>query len=368
MKSLPPAFVSAMTVVGWLAAAAPATAAPSAATRIDALLRSVMAEDRLPSLSVAVARDGETVYAGAFGLADVENAVPASTATVYPFGSVTKSVTAVAVMQLAEQRRIDLDAPVHRACTAFPSWEHPPTARLLLGHLGGIRGYDFSRDGDFVNRVSYPSIEAATAKFRDDPPTAEPGTKYVYSSFGYVLLGCVLESASGTEYGEHLRARVLEPAGMRQATLDRPEAIVPHRARGYSMTPDRAWVNATWVDPSDRHPAAGLLATPTDLVRFGTALLAGDLLPEPEREEMWTQQTTAADEPTGYGLGWTVSADGAEVFHGGTAMGATSYLYLRPHDRVVVAFVANLSLWTQRRQELARELARIAGETVATPP
>jgi len=94
-----------------------------------------------------------------------------------------------------------------------------------------------------------------------------------------------------------------------------------------------------------------------DLVRFANALIAGKLLPESARRMMWTVQRTAAGEPTGHGLGWTISKDGSEISHGGTTIGGSAYLYLRPADGIVVAFVTNLSLWTEGREELASRLA-----------
>jgi serine beta-lactamase-like protein LACTB, mitochondrial len=124
--------------------------------------------------------------------------------------------------------------------------------------------------------------------------------------------------------------------------------------------------NATYFNPSDRYPAGGLLATPTDLGRFGAALLAGELVGGDARAAMWAPRTTAGGEQTGYGLGWSLGqrAD-PEVFHGGNSVGATAYLYLRPHQRLVVAFATNLELWNQRRHELARRLADLADDAPA---
>ena len=331
---------------------------PEAERALDHLVSLTVSEAHLPSLSLAVARSGELAYATAVGHAALENALAATPESVYPIGSVTKALTAVAALQLAERGLLDLDAPVTQYCEGFAAKEYPVTTRQLLGHLGGIRGYDYSRfEEDFLNHRVYRSLAAALEKFGADPLIAAPGTTYEYSSYGYVLVGCAIEGAGGVSYGEYLRENVLEPAGANRIGLDDPEAIIPFRVRGYARGQAGDWKPAGCFNPSDRYPAGGLVATAGDLVRFGAFLLEGELLSTSSRQAMWQIQRTAAGEPTGSALGWSSSDDGSEIFHGGTTVGGTAYLYLRPADRVVVAFTTNLSLWTEGRQELARKVA-----------
>lgn len=346
--------------------------APSTSSSIDDHLRAVVAEHQLPSLSLAAARSGEIVYVAALGLANVEEELAASPETRYPIGSVSKTITATAALRMAEQGALDLDAPVEDYCPAFPD-EHPAiTARQLLGHLGGIRHYDYSRfEEDFLNKRRYESIEEALSKFQDDPLVAAPGFKYHYSSWGYVLLGCAMEGAAGSSYGEIVRKNVLDPATMTATTTSLEEGL-PVVAKGYSLSEDGTWRPTGPFDSSDRIPAGGFISTPSDLVRFGIALLERRILSAESREMMWTVQDTTGGEPTGAGLGWSLSKDSSEAFHGGTTVGATSLLYIRPRDQIVVAFSTNLSLWTEGRDELARAVADLlakdeprAGETAA---
>ncbi len=178
-------------------------------------------------------------------------------------------------------------------------------------------------------------------------------------------MGCALEGAGGSSYEHLLRRLVLDPLGLELTRLDRPAEIVPHRARGYSSADDGRWQNAVHFDASDRYPAGGLLGTPTELVVFASALLEGRVLERPSLELMFSPQKTLAGEKTGAGLGWSLSEDRAEAFHGGTSVGATSYLYLMLEKKLAVALTTNLSLWTGPRQELARSLAQLF---VASPP
>lgn len=330
------------------------------ATRMETAIQETMKEHRLPSLSVAVAIDGEVVYADAHGLADLENNVAATADTVYRLGSVTKTVTAVTALSLAEQGKLDLDVSIQRYCPAFPVKEHEITSRQLLAHLAGIRHYDYRRfEEDFLNKKAFSSIEESLSKFAGDPLLAPPGTAYHYSSWGYVLIGCAIEGADGTSFDEAIRNAVLRPARMTQTMLDNARAIIPHRANGYSGNDDGSWSNVGWFDSSDRIAAGGLVGKPADLARFGAALLQGELLGTDSLENLWSSQSTASGESTGAGLGWKLSESGDEVFHGGTTVGGSAYFYIQPDQGVVVAFATNLSLWTKGRHEFAQQLATI---------
>ncbi len=329
---------------------------PDAAARM--LSMAAMEKDGLPSLSVALARNGVIVFAEAYGLADVENDVAATPRSVYRIGSISKTLTAAAVMILAEDGALDLDAPVQKYCPAFPSKKSPITPRLLLSHRAGIRDYDYRRfNEEFLSTRRYDSLEEALSIFKNDPLEGNPGTEYQYSSFGYVLLGCAAEGASGVPYEKLLKRRVLDPAGMEQTTLDRPDTIIPHRASGYGKRSDGSWANAVYVDLSDRFPAGGLLSTPRDLVAFGNALLSGTLLGPDALQSMWGAAPGTDHEETVYGLGWRVAPGRNEVFHGGTSVGGSAYLYIDRDGKIVVAFATNMGLWTEPRHELARRLA-----------
>jgi CubicO group peptidase (beta-lactamase class C family) len=105
------------------------------------VIQEEMTRQRIPGLSVAVAINGQIGYAKGFGVADLENSIPAKPTTVYRTASIAKPLTATAVMLLAEQGRLDLDVPIQKYCAAFPGKAWPVTARQLLGHLGGVRHY-----------------------------------------------------------------------------------------------------------------------------------------------------------------------------------------------------------------------------------
>ncbi len=332
--------------------------AQTPSSQADQILQQVMDSDKVPSISVAVSKNGKIVYSRALGFADLANRVPATVKTSYSIGSVSKSITAVAALQLAEKKRLDLDAPVQDFCPAFPTKPNRITVRQLLAHTGGIRHYDYRRfEEDFLNKKHFGSIDEALTKFSRDPLVADPGTKYHYSSWGYVVVGCAIEGASGRPYSEYIQANIVQTAGMSNTRLDVVAKTVPDRAIGYFKSDSDSLQKAGFFDSSDRYPAGGLLSTPSDLTRFGDALLAGRLLGDEPRQQMWSSSKLSSGKDTGHGLGWKISDRDGTVSHGGTTVGTTTYLYIRREQKIVVAIAVNLSRWSKDRHALAEQIA-----------
>jgi CubicO group peptidase (beta-lactamase class C family) len=182
------------------------------AKQIEVVIQEEIARQNLPGLSFAVAITGQLRYAKAFGQADLENAVPVKNTTVFRTASIAKPMTATAVMQLAEKGKLDLDAPIQKYCAAFPEKPWPITARLILGHLSGIRHY--GKPGESTGTEHYFTITDSLKIFKDDALLFEPGTKFNYTTFGYSVLGCAVEGASGTTYDDYMLENVFRPAGM----------------------------------------------------------------------------------------------------------------------------------------------------------
>jgi CubicO group peptidase (beta-lactamase class C family) len=165
-------------------------------------------------------------------MADLENLVPATSQTLYRLASISKPITAAAAMLLYEHGKLDLDAPVQKYCPAFPGKEAPITTRQLLGHLSGIRHYRSQslNDPEVINTKHFDDpIVGGLSFFKDDALVAKPGTKFSYSTHGFTVVGCVIESASGEKYEDFVRDNVLLPAGMTHTRIDDGYAIVSHR-------------------------------------------------------------------------------------------------------------------------------------------
>jgi serine beta-lactamase-like protein LACTB len=330
--------------------------APTAAEVADARstasarLADLMARRRIPGLSIAVGLDGELVWAAAFGVSDLDTKAPVTTESVFPLGSTTKTLTALVLGQLVEEGRLDLDAPIQAYVPGFPKKGHVLTARLLAGHLTGIRDYDMAA-GEYANTREFRTVEEAVAVFKDDPLRFEPGTRHEYSAYNFVLLSAAIEGAAGREFLSAVADRIAAPLGLTRTGPNRrsapPSGLVSSYAAGFYGVPARAAA----LDLSNKWAAGGFVSTPTEMVRLGNAVLQGKVV----RPETFTVLTTPqklkdGTDGHGYALGFRSGRRrlGEErpevrvVHHGGTANGAMSFFLLVPEARLVVALQGNL--------------------------
>jgi len=310
------------------------------AASVDALVREFMKEEPVPALTVAIAIDGRIVYSKAFGQADLENEVKATPETLIRTGSIAKPISAVAALTLVEAGRLDLDAPVQKYCPVFPQKQWTVTTRQVLGHIAGIRHY---KEGEMDSIQHYDKMSDGFAIFGNDPLLFEPGTKYQYSTYGYTVIGCVIEGASHEKFADYVTQHVLQPAGMMHTVVDDRWKIVPHRARPYSKK-DFKIINAGFMDSSYKIPGGGLVSTAEDLVRLETALAEGKLLKPATVDVMWNSLKTNDGKPTNYGLGFAIQeAQGQKVIaHSGSQQGCSTAMLDMPSKKIAIAVMANI--------------------------
>lgn len=309
---------------------------------IDRIVTHELERQGIPGLQVAVGSNGRLVYSRAVGKADVENAVALTPASLIRTGSIAKSISAVAAMTLVEAGRLDLDAPVQQYCKEFPTKPWPITTRELLSHTAGIRHY---RGTEPDNTAHYARMADGFAIFANDSLLFQPGTHFSYSTYGYTVVGCVIEGASGKSYYDYVREHVLIPAGMTHTVVDNISTIVPHRARGYHGHRD-SLANAGLMDGSYKIPGGGLVSTSEDLVHFAMALMSGKLLKPQTLDQMWTPTRAPqldGGQPSTYGLGFEiVMVDGQKVVsHSGGQQGTTTHLVMIPGKSFAAATMAN---------------------------
>jgi CubicO group peptidase (beta-lactamase class C family) len=317
----------------------------------------VRAELNAPGLSAAVAIQDTLVWSAGFGMADVENNVPARGNTVYRIASISKTFGATAVLQLVDAGRVSLDDPISKY---VPSYRQPVTLRQIMTHTSGIRHY---KPGESNSAVRYDSLANAIAIFRDDPLLFEPGTKVLYSSYAYNLLAGVIERASGKPLEAYLQDRIFAPANLESTQLDYPERIVLHRARPYVRT-DQHLANAPYVDNSVKWIGGGLISSAEDLIRFNIALNTGKLVSPASQKVMATPGTLNDGTPIQYSVGWELSTDhrgNHYVDKYGSGTGVSTYLVRIPAKRFAVAVLINLS-----RGNIEPFARRIADAVLAT--
>lgn len=326
------------------AAASGTALEPYAAARANAhKIGSELLARGIPGLAVAVAVNGHLVYTEGFGYADLEQRVPAWPTTKFRIGSVSKTLTAAALMQLVEQGKVDLDAPVQKYVPSFPGKGAKITPRMLGGHLAGIRHYN---GDEFLISQHYNSVLDGLKIFENDPLVSPPGTAFHYSSYGFDLLSAVIESASGENFLDYMRRHVTTPLGLVDTMPDQNTAIIEQRSRFYDLQKNGTDENSPYVDNSYKWAGGGFLSTPEDLARFGSALLHPGFLTENSLRLLFTSQKTNSGKETGYGIGWFVgkSQSGQRIYHhSGGSVGGTSQLILYPDSGVVIAVTTNVS-------------------------
>jgi serine beta-lactamase-like protein LACTB len=295
-----------------------------------------------PGVSVAIAAEGKLVWSASCGFADLARRVPVTRRTTFRIGSVSKPLTAVTVARLAQAGQVDLDADVRRFAPTFPGKQHPITMRQLGGHLGGIRHYE---GREALSRRHYPSVTASLQIFKDDPLVAVPGTRFVYSSYGFNLLGAAVEGAAGRPFAAAVAETTLSPLGMTRTRLDLGGR---GRARFYEVTSRRRAVAAPRVDLSNRFPSGGFLSTAEDLARLGIGITDPAFLEPQTQELLFSSQRTTAGEATRYGFGFELGSSpfGPVAGHTGNVVGGTAFLFVHPKTRVVIAMTTNIGFAT----------------------
>jgi CubicO group peptidase (beta-lactamase class C family) len=315
--------------------------------------------DRWPSagLGVAVIRDGDLGWFHGHGVADVTSKVPVTADTVFRVGSVTKTFTAVAVMQLWEQGLVDLDAAANDYLRAFQlvpmrSGIGSPTVRHLLTHTAGV-GYwrrlsDLLRPGVGSGDVPGPSASLAAYYRRGLPVEVEPGTKWAYSNHGFAALGQIVEDVSGQPSARYVREHILDPLGMDHSDLVRSERVRALLASGYTL--GRGGLKPVAADGELPLAAAGgLYASTRDLARYSAALLGGGAnehgtVLKPETVALLFAPHHQPDPRVpGFGLGFELGDEGGHrtVAHTGVVSGFLSAVMLAPDDGVGVAVLTN---------------------------
>jgi serine beta-lactamase-like protein LACTB, mitochondrial len=332
--------ISLLIVLFCAASFAQTALPPALVQQIDAVVEQARSVQKLPAVSVAVEVKGNIVFRKAYGFADLENNLSATPETLFRTGSIAKPMTAVGAMKLVEQGRLNLDAPVQQYCPVFPPKKWTITTRELLGHISGIRHYEGK---EMDSTLHYSALADGMIIFKNDPLLFEPGTKFQYTTYGYTVIGCVIEGASGQKFSEYMQNNVFTPANMTHTFVD-DFRIIPHRARGYEKDENGNVRNAGLMDSSYKVPGGGFISTPEDLVRFAYAVSSAKLLRSTTVKEMWTSLKTKDGKETSYGLGWGLAElNGIRIYaHTGGQQGTSTSLLVMPSRDLASAVMINM--------------------------
>jgi CubicO group peptidase (beta-lactamase class C family) len=310
--------------------------------RFGRLVGEAQREGRLPSLSAAVFRGNEILWAEAIGLADVEAGVQATPETQYAVASITKTFTAAAVMQLREEGKLDLDDPLSRH---LPAVAHPtPTLRRLLSHLSGLQR---EPPGQVWETLEFPGEEELLGRLSEAEQVLAGGAAWHYSNLAYALLGHAIAHASRTPFRDYVEKRLLRPLG-----LDRTSwGLTPPAARPYFVEPYSDSVRREpELELGGKGGESGLCSTVQDLARWGAFLCEPDesVLRAASVAEMHDLQVmTEPDWSLGWGLGIELWRRGERTFggHTGGFPGFLSILAYSRRERIGAVLLTNSGTW-----------------------
>jgi CubicO group peptidase (beta-lactamase class C family) len=326
------------------------------ASALDEILARAQVAQRMPSVVAAVFRDGEVVWGRALGLADVERAEEATLDHVYRVGSITKTFTAVAIMQLRDAGRLELDAPVHAYVPEFPDG---PTVRQALSHLAGIQR---EPPGEVWETMEAPTRDELLAGLADAEQVLPPGARWHYSNLAFATLGEVVARA-GDSYERTLRERILDPLALERTRLV-PEG---RRATPYFVDPyaDRVRVEPDPEVTESTGAAGWLWSTVGDLARWADFFCTGaaGVLAKETLDEMARVQTMVDHDrwTLGWGLGLELYRHGDRVLagHGGAMPGFLAGVCVERRERTGAAVLTNTGAGADP-ETLAVELACVA--------
>jgi CubicO group peptidase (beta-lactamase class C family) len=334
--------------------------------KFAAQIKADVAADNAGSITAAAVRDGKVVWTQSFGWADRDKHSSATAASIYRIGSISKSFTAVALMQAVERGKVNLDAPVAKYLPDASTFADPkpgaapPTMRQLASHTAGL-----VREPALPNAAAGPIAQWENKILASIPMTrfqTAPGEKYSYSNIGFGVLGLATSRAVGTPFMTLVSEGIFQPLGMQSSTYIIDERLRPKLTTGYTRE--------SGADPAKEHdgrgykvPNGGIYTTVGDLAKFIGLMTgsAGDrVLSAKSRSEMMRVQTPE-DPKNGYGLGLAINTEpngNRIVGHGGGVAGYTSYYAFDPDAKVGVILLRNQDFGQTNLQQATMDLLR----------
>jgi CubicO group peptidase (beta-lactamase class C family) len=306
-----------------------------AGDQIDGLMQRY--QGPVPGVSLLVVRDGKAIVRRSYGLADLENRVPAASQTNYRLASVTKQFTASAVMLLAQDGKLSISDRVKRWLPSLPPALDSVTIKQLLTHTSGIVDYeDVIPDGTTTQLHDMDVLHLLESQ---DSLYFKAGTSYRYSNSGYALLALIVERASGKRFSAFLHDRIFAPLGMKNTVAhEEGFSVVPNRAYGYTLQ-DSAWARKDQSVTSAVLGDGGIYSSTDDLAKWDAALYDSRLLSDTSRDLAFSPHTTTDDPEIMYGFGWRIT--GETIWHSGETSGFRNVIVRYPSRRLTVIILSN---------------------------
>ncbi|MEQ9467276.1 MAG: serine hydrolase domain-containing protein [Ekhidna sp.] len=311
---------------------------------IDSSFQNLVTQYKNVGVSAAYSVDGKTQWTASKGYANANLKMEFTDRTLTRIASITKPFTAICIMQLKEKGALNLDDEIIKYIPDYPKkGKSVITIRQLLTHTSGIDGYKNSKEA--INTVEYPTLEDVTKLFRDRKLKFDPGSDFLYTTYGYVVLGLIIEKVSGQSYAAYLQENIFNIADMKNTGIEKygekyvNKSVLYHMEKGEVILPEPN-------NLSNRTPAGGLYSTVEDLMKFGNAVLDYKFITEFSHNEMM-KIGFPLEQGNPYGLGWFLyGSKGQEhmIFgHEGGQYGANTQLIIIPKIKSTIVVLSNTS-------------------------
>lgn len=334
-------------------------------SKANKIINEHMASNNFLGVTVGLYIENCGTYLSGAGFTDKGDQKRTNSDMLGRIASITKPMTAIAIMQLYEKGMLDLDKPIQTYIKEFPKKvKGDITIRHLLKHTSGISHY--SSKWDALSFTHYPTLVNALDAFKDKELDFVPGTQYMYSSYGYTVLGAIIEKVSQMGYGEYMRKNIWDKAGMSNTSLEEDKQKYNNKSRLY-LKVKSTYIKSPKTDLSIIYSAGGVQSTVKDLLKFGEAVLHNKLIESTTLEMMINATDEMApaigDDP--YGFGWAVYDDpkyGRIIQHGGTQPGASSFFSIYIDHKIVTVVLSNSFGSRQNAFSLSRDITYLALE------
>lgn len=314
--------------------------------KVSDLLEEMISNKTVVGVAAGYSIDGKIIGLATKGYSNLEASEKITLETKLRIGSIAKSMTALAIMQLVEKGLIDLDIPIQIYIPDYPiQLKTQITVRHLLSHTSGIPGYKDGHESNTV--VEYATLSDALGLFKNRALLFEPGTQYSYTTYGYTVLGVIIERVSDQSFEMYMQKNIWNKAGMAQTGIARFKEKLDNQSELYTRNKGKGKAKiAKENNLSNRLPAGGFYTTIGDMLKFGNAVLDNKFVKE-STLDMMREHHSLEKENNAYGFGWFLYAskptEGNIIGHPGGQTGCTSFLFIVPSRKAVSVILANTS-------------------------
>ena len=310
-----------------------------------------------PGAAILVTKNDKVIFRKGYGLATLNPDKPVTPDMVFRIGSITKQFTSTAILKLAEQGKIDLNADITKYLTDFSTPGKTVTVEQLLNHTSGIKSYTslpeaMSKKGLYISPADMMKI------IHSQPSDFAPNDQWLYNNSGYFLLGMIIEKVSGVTYGEYVAKNLFKPAGMKSSFTD-DSNLPANTTKGYVKSNATEFKAADYIHPSIPYSAGAIFSTVDDLWKWNQAIFSHKLVKKESLEKAWTPTKLNSGKLVGYGYAWSLGrlADDKVIGHGGAIDGYLTMEIYVPDQKIYVCILSNSM--TVNPEEYAYQVAEI---------